>query len=87
MATLRERLISAAFGAGWSLVCRLPESVARALFNFGADIAWRRQGGGVQVLEGNLLRVFRTDPVTLPASSQTVPTWTKARSCARCRAR
>jgi KDO2-lipid IV(A) lauroyltransferase len=59
--TFRERLISAAFGAGWNLVCRLPESVARALFNFGADIAWRRQGPGVQVLEGNLVRVLRTD--------------------------
>ena len=44
--TFRERLGSAAFGAGWNLVCRLPEPVARALFNFGADIAWRRQGGG-----------------------------------------
>jgi phosphatidylinositol dimannoside acyltransferase len=58
---LRERLVSAAFGAGWTLVCRLPESWARALFGFGADIAWRRQGRGVQVLEGNLLRVIRTD--------------------------
>ena len=35
---MRERLSSAAFSAGWGLVCRLPESVARALFNFGADI-------------------------------------------------
>jgi phosphatidylinositol dimannoside acyltransferase len=59
--TFRERLLSAAFGAGWNLVCRLPESVARALFNFGADIAWRRQGPGVRVLEGNLVRVLRTD--------------------------
>jgi KDO2-lipid IV(A) lauroyltransferase len=58
---LRERLLSVAFGAGWTLVCRLPESWARALFRFGADIAWRRQGHGVQVLEGNLLRVLRTD--------------------------
>jgi phosphatidylinositol dimannoside acyltransferase len=58
--TFRQRLGSAAFTAGWSLVCRLPESVARALFNFGADIAWRRQGGGVQVLEGNLVRVVKT---------------------------
>ena len=66
MATLRERLSSAAFGAGWGLVCRLPESVARALFNFGADTAWRRQGGGVRVLEGNLLRIFRTDPAYSP---------------------
>ena len=58
---LRERLSSAAFRAGWGLVSRLPESVARALFNAGADIAWRRQGGGVQVLEGNLIRIFGTD--------------------------
>jgi phosphatidylinositol dimannoside acyltransferase len=58
--TFRQRLGSAVFTVGWSLVCRLPESVARALFNFGADIAWRRQGGGVQVLEGNLVRVLRT---------------------------
>ena len=34
--------------------------MARALFNFGADVAWRRQGPGVQVLEGNLVRVLRT---------------------------
>jgi phosphatidylinositol dimannoside acyltransferase len=60
MATLRERLSSAAFRAGWGLVARLPESVARGLFNFGADIAWRRQGGGVQVLEGNLTRIIGT---------------------------
>ncbi len=60
MGTLRERLVSAAFSAGWNLVCRLPESWARALFEFGADTAWRRQGPGVQVLEGNLVRVLRT---------------------------
>ncbi len=58
--TFRDRVSSATFGAGWSLVCRLPEPVGRALFNFGADIAWRRQGGGVEVLEGNLLRILRT---------------------------
>ncbi|MCW2934024.1 MAG: Phosphatidylinositol mannoside acyltransferase [Actinomycetia bacterium] len=56
---IKDRLQSAAFGAGWSLVSRLPESWARKLFTLGADIAWRRQGGGVQVLEGNLLRVLR----------------------------
>jgi lauroyl/myristoyl acyltransferase len=60
--TVRDRLSSATFGAGWSLTCRLPESVGRALFNVGADIAWSRQGGGVQTLEGNLLRVLRTSP-------------------------
>jgi KDO2-lipid IV(A) lauroyltransferase len=59
---LRERLISTAFGAGWTLVCRMPEAWARALFMAGAEIAWRRQGHGVQVLEGNLIRVLRTIP-------------------------
>lgn len=58
--TFRDRLASAMFGAGWSLVCRLPEPAARALFNVGADVAWRREGGGVQVLEGNLVRILRT---------------------------
>jgi KDO2-lipid IV(A) lauroyltransferase len=62
MAGLKDRLVSAAFGVGWTLVCRLPESWARAIFNFGADLAWRRQGGGVRVLEGNLIRVLRTGP-------------------------
>ena len=70
--TLRERLLSAAFGAGWNLVCRLPESVARALFEFGADVAWRRQGPGVRVLEGNLVRVLQTDSAS-PASTAISP--------------
>jgi phosphatidylinositol dimannoside acyltransferase len=77
---LRDRLISAAFGAGWGLVCRLPESWARAAFNFGADIAWRRQGHGVQVLEGNLLRVLRGDwgdgqSLRAGGSGEVVPPW------------
>jgi phosphatidylinositol dimannoside acyltransferase len=61
MGTFRDRLTSVAFGAGWGLVCRLPESTARWLFEFGADIAWRRQGPGVRTLEGNLVRVLRAD--------------------------
>jgi len=67
---IKDRLLDAAFGAGWSLVCKLPESWARDLFRRGADIAWGRQGGGVQVLEGNLLRVLRAleaDGRPLPA--------------------
>jgi KDO2-lipid IV(A) lauroyltransferase len=58
---IKERLQSAAFGAAWSLVCKMPESWARRLFTLGADIAWSRQGGGVQVLEGNLQRVLGPD--------------------------
>jgi phosphatidylinositol dimannoside acyltransferase len=59
MGTLRDRLLSAAFGVGWNLVCRLPDPAARWLFENGADIAWRRQGPGVRTLEGNLVRVLR----------------------------
>jgi KDO2-lipid IV(A) lauroyltransferase len=71
---IKDRLLSVAFGAGWFLVCRIPESWARRLFNFGADMAWRRQGGGVQVLEGNLLRVLGpgTDGKELRAMSRKV---------------
>jgi lauroyl/myristoyl acyltransferase len=58
---IKDQVVSAAFKACWNLVCRLPETWARRLFTFGADIAWRRQGGGVQVLEGNLLRVLGPD--------------------------
>jgi phosphatidylinositol dimannoside acyltransferase len=54
---MREGLTSAAFSLGWAVVRKLPENWARALFFAGADIAWRRQGHGVQVLEGNLTRV------------------------------
>jgi lauroyl/myristoyl acyltransferase len=68
MKTLREWLGSAVFGAGWTLVSRLPEPAARALFMAGADLAWRRQGAGVQVLEGNLLRVIATVRAGSPAA-------------------
>jgi KDO2-lipid IV(A) lauroyltransferase len=48
----------AGYGLGWSVVCRLPESWAQRGFRFAAGLAWRRQGPGVQVLEGNLRRVI-----------------------------
>ena len=75
-AVWRERLTSTAFGAGWVLVCRAPESWSRAAFMLGADIAWRRQGHGVQVLEGNLQasaswRQSGGGPLQLPWSSRT----------------
>jgi phosphatidylinositol dimannoside acyltransferase len=54
---MKEEFTDGAFAVGWSVVRKLPESTARSLFDFGAGIAWRRQGHGVQVLEGNLTRV------------------------------
>jgi lauroyl/myristoyl acyltransferase len=58
MPGLRDRLTAAGYGLGWSVVCRLPESWAAWAFRAGADIAWRRQGPQVRVLEGNLRRVL-----------------------------
>jgi phosphatidylinositol dimannoside acyltransferase len=55
---VKDRLTDAGYGLGWSVVCRLPESWARRGFRFAADLAWRRQGAGVRVLEGNLRRVI-----------------------------
>ena len=42
---------------GWAVVRRMPEGLARRLFMLVAEIAWRRQGKGVQQLEANLRRV------------------------------
>jgi phosphatidylinositol dimannoside acyltransferase len=58
MTGLSEKLASVGYGLGWSVVCRLPESLAQRAFQVVADIAWRRQGPGIQVLEGNLRRVL-----------------------------
>ena len=55
---LSERLTGWAYQLGWKLICRLPESWARRAFTAVADIAWRRQGPKVQVLEANLRRVL-----------------------------
>jgi lauroyl/myristoyl acyltransferase len=61
MPGLSDRLIAAGYGLGWSVVCRVPESWAAWAFRAAADIAWRRQGPQVQVLEGNLRRVLGPD--------------------------
>ncbi len=58
MPGLRDRLTDAGYGLGWSVVCRLPESWPQRGFRSAADLAWRRRGPAVQVLEGNLRRVI-----------------------------
>ena len=55
---LSERLTGVAYQLGWKVICRFPESWARWVFMAVADIAWRRQGPKVQVLEANLRRVL-----------------------------
>jgi phosphatidylinositol dimannoside acyltransferase len=57
--SLSERLTGLAYQLGWKLICRLPLSWSQWAFTAVADIAWRRQGPKVQVLEANLHRVLR----------------------------
>ena len=61
MPGLKDRLTDAGYGLGWSVVCRVPESWAQSAFRFFADLAWRRQGPRVLVLEGNLRRVIGSE--------------------------
>jgi KDO2-lipid IV(A) lauroyltransferase len=55
---VKDLVTKTGFRLGWKVICRLPESWTRWAFSAAAEIAWRRQGHGVQVLEGNLLRVL-----------------------------
>ncbi|MHB1593901.1 MAG: phosphatidylinositol mannoside acyltransferase [Streptosporangiaceae bacterium] len=61
MPGLKSRLTAAGYGLGWSVLCRVPETWSAAAFQRAADLAWRRQGPRVRVLEGNLRRVLGPD--------------------------
>jgi KDO2-lipid IV(A) lauroyltransferase len=61
MPGLRERLITTGYSLGWSVVCKLPETWSRRIFQFFGDLAWRRQGPSVRQLEANLVRVLGPD--------------------------
>src|SRR5215469_12663111 len=62
LSALKGRLTSASYAVAWWLVCRVPESWGRRVFAKAGEIAWRRQGPGVQVLEANLRRVIGPEP-------------------------
>ena len=62
LSALKGRLTSAAYALAWWLVCRVPESWGRRVFAKAGEIAWRRQGPGVQMLEANLRRVIGPAP-------------------------
>jgi phosphatidylinositol dimannoside acyltransferase len=55
--TLTDRAVSAAYQVGWLAVRRLPEPVARWVFNQIADYVWRRRGKAARQLAANLRRV------------------------------
>ena len=58
MSRVKDLLAGTGYWLGWKAICHLPESWVSWAFSTATEIAWRRQGHGVQVLEGNLLRVL-----------------------------
>ena len=62
LSALKGRVTAASYAAAWWLVCRVPESWGRWVFQQAGEIAWRRQGTGVQLLEANLRRVIGPEP-------------------------
>lgn len=55
---MRQRLVDAGYGLGWSLVKWLPEAVTRPVFNAAADVVWYRRGDSIEQFEANLRRVL-----------------------------
>ncbi|MFF5212081.1 phosphatidylinositol mannoside acyltransferase [Streptosporangium sp. NPDC000396] len=60
--SLKDRLVAAGFGAGWTIVPRLPERLTAWAFRAIADRLWKRRGKSVLRLEANLARVKGTSP-------------------------
>jgi KDO2-lipid IV(A) lauroyltransferase len=57
MSGFSQRLGDLGYAAGWRLARWLPEQVGSVTFGLGADLAVRRDGGGVRQLRSNLARV------------------------------
>ncbi|MFJ8914225.1 phosphatidylinositol mannoside acyltransferase [Amycolatopsis sp. NPDC102389] len=57
MSGFSQRLSDFGYAAGWRLARWLPESMGAVTFGLGADLAVRRDGGGVRQLRSNLARV------------------------------
>lgn len=57
MSGAKQRLADLAYAAGWGLVRALPAPVARAAFNGGATLGYRRGGQGTAQLRKNYARV------------------------------
>lgn len=53
-----DRLTDAGFGAGWSVIRRLPEPAVGRAFQAIADRTYRQRGSGVLQLRANLSRVL-----------------------------
>jgi len=58
LSRIKDLVAGTGYWLGWKALCHLPESWVHWAFTTTTEIAWRRQGHGIQVLEGNLLRVL-----------------------------
>jgi phosphatidylinositol dimannoside acyltransferase len=58
LSRVKDLLAGTGYWLAWKFICHLPESWVQWAFYTVTEIAWRRQGHRVQVLEGNLLRVL-----------------------------
>jgi KDO2-lipid IV(A) lauroyltransferase len=68
MTGLAAGMVDAGYAAGWRFLRAVPASVADAAFRFGADLAVRRAGPGVERLRANLGRVVPdAEPAVLDA--------------------
>ncbi|MEV6907113.1 phosphatidylinositol mannoside acyltransferase [Amycolatopsis sp. NPDC051071] len=66
MSGISQRLSDFGYAAGWRLARLLPASAGSVTFGLGADLAVRRDGGGVRQLRSNLARVVpQADEVEL----------------------
>ncbi|MEO8330743.1 MAG: phosphatidylinositol mannoside acyltransferase, partial [Candidatus Nanopelagicales bacterium] len=69
---MKAEVADLAYGAGWALVRRVPEPVARRGFQTIADVAARRAGKSVGQLATNLARVVpNATPDELDALTKT----------------
>ena len=72
----REDLSAAGYLAGWKVVRRLPEPIARTLFRWGADYA-SGNGRGMEGLRRNLARVVGSENVTRALVRDSVRSYTR----------
>ncbi len=65
--TVSPRLIVGAFRVAWRVIPAVPERIAAPIVALLADMAWLRNGPGVQQLQANLARVVGVEPTSAAA--------------------
>ena len=78
VSTIADALSSGSYAVGWAVVRTLPEPVARALFQAGADLAVARGGSGIDKLRANLERIAPGQDLLKPAMRSYARYWCEA---------